>query len=68
MMKITIINKSIKIGDVEIQGVGSSSVVLIGDTETITSSSYFDTPEHALIFNPNVPFKQPGNPDNNNGT
>ncbi|RCW51243.1 spore germination protein PD [Paenibacillus prosopidis] len=56
-MKMTIVNKSIKIGNLEIKGVGSSSVVLIGDTESITSSSYFDTPADSLIFSPHIPLK-----------
>jgi spore germination protein PD len=63
MMKITIVNKSIKVGDIEIRGIGSSSVVLVGDTESITASSYFDTPADSLIFNPHVPFKQVRTPD-----
>ncbi|QYR23945.1 spore gernimation protein GerPD [Paenibacillus sp. sptzw28] len=56
-MKMTVVNKRIKIGDIEIVGLGSSSVVLVGDTESIITSSYFDTPADSLIFSPHVPFK-----------
>ncbi|UVI33287.1 spore gernimation protein GerPD [Paenibacillus spongiae] len=56
-MKVTIINKCIKVGSMEIAGIGSSTVVLIGDTETIVNSSIFDTPADSLIFDPRVPLK-----------
>lgn len=56
-MKMTIVNKNIKVGNIEIKGVGSSSVVLIGDIELISSSFYFDTPADSLIFSPHVPLK-----------
>ncbi|MCL6606341.1 MAG: spore gernimation protein GerPD [Paenibacillus sp.] len=65
-MKVTIVNKIIKIGNIEIKGLGSSSVVLIGDTESISNSSYFDTPADSLIFSPHLPLKpvKIGTPDN----
>lgn len=54
-MKMTVTNKCIRVGDMKISGVGSASLVLVGDAEVIASSSYFDTPADSLIFNPHVP-------------
>jgi spore germination protein PD len=58
-MKMTVVNKRIKVGDIEISGVGSSSIVLIGDSEVITSSSYFDTPADSLVFSRQIPLRPP---------
>ncbi len=57
-MKFTVHNKKIKLGKIEIGGVGNSSIVLVGDTEVITCSSIFDTPSDSLIFSPHVPIKR----------
>lgn len=54
-MNYTVVNKGISIGDIRIIGVTSSSVFIIGDTETITCSSLFDTPPESLIIGPLVP-------------
>lgn len=56
-MKMTVTNKKIAVEEIEIGGVGSSSLVLVGDTEAITSSSIFDTPADSLIISPQVPLK-----------
>lgn len=54
-MKMVVENKGILIGDINVIGVSSSSVFLIGDTETIICSSIFDTPPESLIIGPLVP-------------
>lgn len=54
-MNFTVVNKGIQVGDVNIVGVASSSLVLIGDTEIINLSSTFDTPPESLIIGPFVP-------------
>jgi spore germination protein PD len=48
-------NRGIHIGEIRVIGVSSSSVLLIGDTETISCSSIFDTPPESLIIGPWVP-------------
>ncbi len=48
-------------GDINIIGVASASVVLIGDAETIGSSSVFDTPPESIIVGDTyVPFASQG--------
>ncbi|MGO4886739.1 spore gernimation protein GerPD [Anaerobacillus sp. MEB173] len=54
-MNFTVVNRNICVGDVRIIGVGSSSVFLVGDTDTITLSSIFDTPPESLIIGPFIP-------------
>ncbi|MCH1625826.1 spore germination protein [Fredinandcohnia quinoae] len=54
-MNFTVVNKDIQVGNINIVGVGASSVFLIGDTKTICLSSVFDTPPESLIIGPYVP-------------
>lgn len=54
-MKMVVENKEIRIGEINVAGVASSSVFLIGDTDTITCSSIFDTPPESLVIGPLVP-------------
>jgi spore germination protein PD len=54
-MNFTVVNKDINVGNIDIMGVSSSSVFLIGDTKTITLSSAFDTPPESLIIGSLVP-------------
>lgn len=53
IMKVN--NESIRVGDLEIESMGSSSLAIVGDTDQITSTSVFDTPADSLVFNPRVP-------------
>ncbi|WP_226670013.1 spore gernimation protein GerPD [Metabacillus litoralis] len=54
-MNFTVVNKDIQVGAIDVTGVSSSSVFLIGDTNTISLSSVFDTPPESLIIGPLVP-------------
>ncbi|NEW08018.1 spore gernimation protein GerPD [Paenibacillus sp. SYP-B3998] len=54
-MNFCVVNKQLFVGDVRIIGVASSSVLLIGDTETISLSSMFDTPPESVIISPFIP-------------
>lgn len=55
-MNVRIRNKKIEVGKIKVSGVGSASLVLIGDAEVITSASVFDTPADSLIYSPKVPY------------
>lgn len=54
-MNFTVINRNISVGNIDITGVSSSSVFLVGDTDSICLSSIFDTPPESLIIGPFVP-------------
>ncbi len=55
MMNYTVINRELCVGDIKIIGVSTSSVFLIGDTNTISMASAFDTPPESLLIGPFVP-------------
>ncbi|MBD1380619.1 spore gernimation protein GerPD [Metabacillus arenae] len=54
-MNFTVVNKELNIGGIRVFGVSSSSVFIVGDAQTITQSSIFDTPPESLIIGPFVP-------------
>ncbi|WLR51519.1 spore gernimation protein GerPD [Bacillus tianshenii] len=54
-MNFHVVNRELCVGNLDIVGVSSSSIVLIGDTEQICLSSLFDTPPESLIIGPFVP-------------
>lgn len=54
-MNFTVVNKNINVDSVRIIGVSTSSLFLVGDADTITLSSAFDTPPESLIIGPFVP-------------
>lgn len=60
MIQLQVVNKGLQVGSIRITGVGSASIVLIGDTQTISASSIFDTPPESLIIGPLVPFAPEG--------
>ncbi|KAA6454091.1 spore gernimation protein GerPD [Bacillus atrophaeus] len=54
-MIFTVVNRKLEIGDIRTDGVSSSSLFIIGDTDSIYLSSIFDTPPESLIIGPLVP-------------
>ncbi|WEG12333.1 spore gernimation protein GerPD [Pullulanibacillus sp. KACC 23026] len=48
-MILNVINHGLSIGSIELKGISSSSVLLIGDCQSINLSSEFDTPPESLI-------------------
>ncbi|RKP57201.1 spore gernimation protein GerPD [Cohnella endophytica] len=47
---LNVTNGPVSVGCISLIGVSSSSSLLIGDTESITLYSYFDTPPEAVII------------------
>lgn len=56
-MNFEVYNRELCVGNIKIIGVASSSMVFIGDTETIQLGSIFDTPAESLIIGPFVPLQ-----------
>ncbi|MCM3616925.1 spore gernimation protein GerPD [Sutcliffiella horikoshii] len=54
-MNFQVTNHNLQVDNINILGVSSSSIFLVGDTQNICLSSYFDTPPEALIIGPFVP-------------
>lgn len=54
-MNFEVYNRDLSVENIRIIGVASSSMVMIGDTQTIQLASTFDTPAESLIIGPFVP-------------
>ncbi|KMJ57868.1 spore gernimation protein GerPD [Bacillus sp. LL01] len=54
-MNFQVSNHNLQVDNINILGVSSSSIFLVGDTQNICLTSYFDTPPEALIIGPFVP-------------
>lgn len=54
-MEFNVVNKELSVCEVHAKAVVGSSLLLIGDAETITLASLFDTPPESVIFGPFVP-------------
>ncbi|MEH7375346.1 MULTISPECIES: spore gernimation protein GerPD [Bacillaceae] len=54
-MNFEVYNRELFVENIKITGVASSSLVMVGDTETIQLASTFDTPAESLIIGPFVP-------------
>lgn len=54
-MNFHVYNRDLSVGNIRITGVASSSILMIGDTQTIQLASVFDTPPESLIIGPFVP-------------
>ncbi|MBM7571495.1 spore gernimation protein GerPD [Aquibacillus albus] len=67
-MNYEVHNWELNVGNVDITGVSSSSVFLIGDNETIQLTSFFDTPPESYIVGESlVPLSIRNNNDETGG-
>ncbi|MFF2446233.1 spore gernimation protein GerPD [Neobacillus sp. NPDC058068] len=67
-MNFEVYNRVLHVDHIDILAVASSSVFMIGDTETIQLTAAFDTPPESLIIGPFVPLERdvtPGYADPN---
>jgi spore germination protein PD len=60
MMNLQVINRELSVGSIDIEGVASASLVLIGDADVIQLASAFDTPPESLLIGPFVPLTPKG--------
>jgi spore germination protein PD len=54
-MNFEVMNRELCVGSIQVLGVSSSSVLMVGDTNSIQLTSLFDTPPESLIIGPFVP-------------
>lgn len=59
MIHFHVTNHSLSVGQIEILGVSSASMLQVGDTECVTLYSMFDTPPESVIVGPLAPFPSP---------
>ncbi|TVY04653.1 spore gernimation protein GerPD [Cohnella terricola] len=55
---MNVTNGPLSVGAIRLLGVSISSAFLLGDTESITLYSYFDTPPESVIVSPLVPLPE----------
>jgi spore germination protein PD len=65
-MNFTVVNRELYVGNIKVTGVATSSVFLIGDSETITCSSAFDTPPESLVIGSVTPLESEKEEKDNN--
>lgn len=56
-MNFEVYNRDICVETIRIIGVASSSLVMVGDSQSIQLASTFDTPAESLIIGPFVPLE-----------
>lgn len=54
-MNYQVYNRDLCVSSIRVLGVSSSSVLMVGDTQTIQLASTFDTPPESLLIGPFVP-------------
>lgn len=59
-MIFQVYNRELSVGNIDVIGVSSSSLLMVGDAETIQLASIFDTPSESLVFAPSVPLTPKG--------
>lgn len=59
MIHFTVINHSVSVGQIEILGVSSASMLQVGDTNDVALYSMFDTPPESVIVSPFAPMPVP---------
>jgi len=58
-ISLNVTNGPLCIDSINLIGISSSSSLLIGDTESLTLYSYFDTPPESVIIGPIAPLPLP---------
>lgn len=59
-MNFEVVNRELCVGSIRVLGISSSSLLMVGDTNTIQLTSLFDTPPESLIIGPFVPLNPQG--------
>ena len=59
-MNYEVVNRDLCVGSIRVIGVSSSSLLMVGDTNSIQLTSLFDTPPESLIIGPFVPLAPQG--------
>lgn len=54
-MELNVVNRELAVGEIKVLGLSASSLLLVGDANTIQLASVFDTPPESLIIGPFVP-------------
>ncbi|WP_206109184.1 spore gernimation protein GerPD [Paenibacillus sp. HB172176] len=58
-MQFKVINHCLSVGEIDILGLASSSMLQVGDTDQVALYSMFDTPPESVIVGPLAPLPPP---------
>ncbi|MDQ8736666.1 hypothetical protein [Paenibacillus sp. LHD-38] len=67
MLQFKVINHYLSVGQIEILGVSSASMLQVGDTDNVALYSMFDTPPESIIVGPLAPLPLPEDEDGTQG-
>ncbi|OME86839.1 spore gernimation protein GerPD [Paenibacillus sp. FSL A5-0031] len=59
MLYFKVVNHLLSVGQIEVLGVSSASMLQVGDTDNVNLYSMFDTPPESVIVGPIAPFPLP---------
>lgn len=59
-MELNVVNRELCVNSIQLIGLSASSLLLVGDANTIQLASTFDTPAESLIIGPFVPLAPKG--------
>lgn len=59
MIDFKVVNHCLSVGQIEILGFSSASLLQVGDTDQVALYSMFDTPPESVIVGPLAPFPLP---------
>ena len=63
MIRFHVTNHALTVGQIDILGVSSASMLQVGDTDNVILYSMFDTPPESVIVGPLAPFPTPEGTD-----
>ncbi|WP_162354583.1 hypothetical protein [Paenibacillus lycopersici] len=58
-MQLNVVNHVLAVGSIQLTAVASASILQIGDTQTVSLVSMFDTPPESVIVGPIAPLEAP---------
>ncbi|WP_082360952.1 spore gernimation protein GerPD [Bacillus sp. FJAT-28004] len=58
-MYFKVVNHLLSVGQIEVLGVSSASMLQVGDTDNVALYSMFDTPPESVVIGPMAPFPAP---------
>ncbi|WP_338068629.1 hypothetical protein [Paenibacillus paeoniae] len=59
MLHFHVTNHSLAVGQIDVLGISSSSMLQVGDTDCVALYSMFDTPPESVVIGPLAPLPEP---------
>lgn len=59
MIVFKVTNHTLSVGQIEVLGISSASMLQVGDTDNVSLYSMFDTPPESVVVGPLAPYPLP---------